>query len=191
MTDVSSSARYSPPSGGLVGTSHYADCAIAVGSKATGDSPTPDTNRPLVPPGGLLPFTNSNVSTRDVGPFSDTYGVMHPSLHSKHPACWSGLALSHQDRALLMAHIRHRRQADIAAELGVSDRHLRRLARALVDRLGVPTVHAAVVVAVASGALPLSPRTAVGLHPDQRLVSRINEDRAGDHQKGGGWRSPY
>jgi len=61
--------------------------------------------------------------------------------------------LSQLDRDLLLALIAHRSRKEAAAALGYSDRHVRRLLGALLNRLGVPTTHAAVALAVASGSL--------------------------------------
>ena len=63
-----------------------------------------------------------------------------------------GLDLTRRDRDLLMALINYRSKTDVAAALGYSDRHLRRLINDLCRRLDVPTSHAAVALAVASAA---------------------------------------
>ena len=63
------------------------------------------------------------------------------------------LGLTGRDRDLLIALINHRTKTDMAVALGYSDRHVRRLLSDLCRRLDVPTTHAAVALAVASGAL--------------------------------------
>ncbi len=80
-----------------------------------------------------------------------------------HPApAHPQIELTQRERDLLLALIDNRSREDAAAAVGYSDRHLRRLTRALLNRLGVPTTHAAVAVAVASGALPVRPIPAPG-----------------------------
>lgn len=88
-----------------------------------------------------------------------------------HPApAHPQVELTQLDRDLLLALIAHRSREKAASALGYSDRHVRRLTGTLLNRLGVPTTHAAVALAVASEALQVLPipTPGAGTRPSDR-----------------------
>ncbi len=129
-------------------------------------SPGVKHDRPLVPPGGLsafpaptsaaiigVAFAVGTVCAATCARIRTHTHVMDPTTNTAQQFGISSVMLTQRDRDLLVALITHQRRCDAAASLGYSDRHLRRLIGSLLSRLELPTTHAAVAVAVASGAL--------------------------------------
>ena len=72
----------------------------------------------------------------------------------------TGHRLSAEERELLQALVDQATMAAVAQRIGRSERHTRRLVRALVDRLGVDHPRAAVALAAQMGWVQVTPRTA-------------------------------